>query len=363
MLLLLAGCVTQSPGYGESAADSEADADADTDTDADSDSDADADSDSDADSDTDSDSDTDPGSETEAYEDLLDERVGYGRNATGGQGGTVCTVTNTNDSGAGSLRDCVEGSGRVWVRFAVDGDITLNSNVIVPSYTTIDARGRYVRIYGAGLRIDGVNDVIVTNLIFKEGNGDGDNDAVKIINGADDVWLHHNSFSNYGDGLVDITLQSTDITVSWCKFSHHDKTMLISASVDHTDDTVIEVTLHHNWFTQTEQRHPRLRYGKVHAFNNYFDGWGKYGMGCSQKGQCLSEGNIFEPDDDTDAIVKVVGEDPDYGKVKSVDDWLIGGATVQENGTVWDPSDHYSYTVETADESLRSDIENSAGAQ
>ena len=101
------------------------------------------------------------------------------------------------------------------------------------------------------------------------------------------------SLSNYGDGLIDITRAATDVTISWCKFSNHRKVMLIGSDPDQTDDRNIRVTLHHNWFKRTNSGHPRLRFGKVHAFNNYYDRWGDYAIGCSQDGECVSEANIF----------------------------------------------------------------------
>ena len=51
----------------------------------------------------------------------------------GGQGGVVCTVTSTADSGSGSLRECVDGAdGPRWIRFAVDGEISLSSSIRLP---------------------------------------------------------------------------------------------------------------------------------------------------------------------------------------------------------------------------------------
>ena len=303
-------------------------------------------------------------SATAAYESFLSERLGFGAAASGGQGGSICSVTSLDDIGPGTLRECAENSQTpTWIRFEIDGDITLLSPINLRSNTTIDGRNHYIRLYGEGLILSNVSNIIITNIIFKEGTGGDSNDALKIIDSTHTVWVHHVSFSNYGDGLLDITRQATDITVSWCKFSNHRKVMLISASPETTEDAVIQVTIHHNWFKKTNSRHPRLRFGKVHAFNNYFDAWGHYGMGCSQLGQCYSEANVFEADDDTDAIIKRVGEDTSNGKVKSVNDLLLNGANIQENGTVFTPSDFYMYNAERASQTLADQISERAGWQ
>ena len=110
---------------------------------------------------------------------------------------------------------------------------------------------------------------------------------------SQNVWLDHLTLSNYPDGLVDITRESTGVTVSWCDLGDHDKVMLISASPDHDFDSVIRVTLHHNHFHDSVQRHPRLRWGRVHAFNNVYQRWGSYGVGASHRSQLLSENNVF----------------------------------------------------------------------
>jgi pectate lyase len=289
---------------------------------------------------------------------LLDGLMGYAEGSTGGLGGAVCTVENLNDSGPGSLRDCAEASGAKWIVFAIDGDIYLKSNIQIQSDKTIDGSGRYIRIYQNGINISSKSNIVIHNLIFKQGNGGEDNDAITIRNGSHHIWIDHCSFSDYGDGLVDIKEAATDITVSWSKFSNHDKVMLISASTNDTGDTDIRVTLHHNWFHETTQRHPRLRFGRAHIFNNYFDNWKSYGIGCSYKGQCRSENNIFEAGADKDAIIDQVGTDSAEAKVRSDGDWLGNGAKVIENdrSSVFDPNAAYSYTLQGAGTALRDDI-------
>jgi pectate lyase len=125
------------------------------------------------------------------------------------------------------------------------------------------------------------------------------------------------------------------------------------------------VTLHHNWFKETPQRHPRLRFGRAHVFNNYFYKWKSYGIGCSYKGQCRSENNIFAADKNKKAIIDQVGTDSKDSQVRSDGDWLLNGAYVTENdrSSVFNPASAYAYTLEKADASLRSDITNHAGWQ
>ena len=105
------------------------------------------------------------------------------------------------------------------------------------------------------------------------------------------VWIDHNTFRDretldslapfyFGvlfqqhDGLLDITNASDFVTVSWNQFMNHDKVMLIGSSDSGNtakyDRDRLRVTLHHNLFDGTGQRTPRVRFGQVHVYNNYY---------------------------------------------------------------------------------------------
>lgn len=80
-------------------------------------------------------------------------------------------------------------------------------------------------------------------------------------------------------------MTDSQISATRCYFSSHDKTMLIGADPTHTGDRCIRVTIHHCFFDGTRQRHPRLRFGKVHLYNNYTRNWGIYAICASVEAQ------------------------------------------------------------------------------
>jgi len=123
------------------------------------------------------------------------------------------------------------------------------------------------------------------------------------IAGAKRVWIDQNTFSDgdrpdsmfppvfpfphnemsqkvqHHDGAIDITHGADLITISNNHFKDHDKLMLIGHSDSNKSDAgKLRVTLRHNLFENVGQRMPRVRYGKIHSYNNYFvgDAYGKY---------------------------------------------------------------------------------------
>ncbi|KAJ3699438.1 hypothetical protein LUZ61_003143 [Rhynchospora tenuis] len=70
--------------------------------------------------------------------------------------------------------------------------------------------------------------------------------------------------------------------------------MLIVADCSHIGDRCIHVTIHHCFFDGTCQRHPRLRFGKIHLYNNYTRNWGICAVCASVEAQILSQCTIYE---------------------------------------------------------------------
>ncbi|KAH9735700.1 Pectate lyase [Citrus sinensis] len=224
---------------------------------------------------------------------LAGQAEGFGRLAIGGLHGPLYHVTTLADDGPGSLREGCRMKEPLWIVFEVSGTIHLRSHLSVSSYKTIDGRGQRVKLTGKGLRLKECEHVIICNLEFECGKGP-DADAIQIKPKSKHIWIDRCSLRDYDDGLIDITRESTDITVSRCHFSSHDKTMLIGADPSHVGDRCIRVTIHHCFFDGTRQRHPRVRYAKVHLYNNYTRNWGIYAVCASVDSQIYSQCNIYE---------------------------------------------------------------------
>ncbi|XP_044974078.1 pectate lyase 4-like [Hordeum vulgare subsp. vulgare] len=197
------------------------------------------------------------------------------------------------DDGPGSLRDGCRRQEPLWIVFDVSGTIRLASGLRVSSHKTVDGRGRRVTLSGKGLLLRECEHVILCNLEVEGGRGH-DADAVQIKPGSRHVWVDRCSLRDFADGLLDVTCGSTDVTVSRCRFSAHDKAVLIGASSGHVGDRRIRVTIHHCLFDGTRQRQPRVRFGRVHLYNNYTRGWGIYAVCASVESQIVSQCNIYE---------------------------------------------------------------------
>lgn len=224
---------------------------------------------------------------------LAGQAEGFGCQSIGGLHGEIYHVTTLNEDGEGSLRMACKLKKPLWIVFDTSGVIMLSSGIKVQSYKTIDGRGHRVKLMGKGLQLRECEHVIICNLEFEGGRGD-DVDGIQLKPNCKHVWIDRCSLSDYDDGLIDITRQCTDITVSRCYFSNHDKTMLIGADPSHVDDRCIRVTIHHCFFDGTRQRHPRVRFGKVHLYNNYTRNWGIYAVCASVEAQILSQCNVYE---------------------------------------------------------------------
>ncbi|MED5621863.1 pectinesterase family protein [Ideonella sp. BN130291] len=202
----------------------------------------------------------------------------------------------------------------------------------VPSRTTIVGVGAAARLLHGTLLLQEVSDVIVRNLAFEDafdhfpawdpndnGHGEWNSEYDNLtLRRAHHVWIDHCSFSDgerpdsqartalgqrmqHHDGLLDITQQSDFVTVSWSHFRNHDKTMLIGGSDGaQADATHLRVSLHHNLWENLKERMPRVRYGRVHVFNNLYlprssgDYAFAYAIGVGVESRIVAEHNAWE---------------------------------------------------------------------
>ncbi len=210
----------------------------------------------------------------------------------------------------------------------------------VGSNTTIVGVGKNALIRGAWFDIRGTSgvvgsrtNIIVRNLTFQDtfdcfpqwdptdgslGNWNSAYDSISLRD-SDHVWIDHNTFADqetadstlpiyFGrlfqvhDGEVDITNASDLVTVSYNRFLSHDKVMLIGSSDSATADRgKLRVTLHHNLFQDVGQRTPRVRFGKVHVYNNYYKPKNsesyQYSWGVGRESAIYAENNFFRTDE------------------------------------------------------------------
>lgn len=147
---------------------------------------------------------------------------GFGRYTTGGRGGYVYKVTNLDDSGEGSLRWALSQSGPRTIVFAVSGTIHLESDLSIPSNTTIagqSAPGDGICLADYPVSIDG-NNVIVRYMRFRLGNlnvTEDDADGWDGFGGMDhaDLMIDHCSVSWSIDECLSV-LGNENSTVQWC---------------------------------------------------------------------------------------------------------------------------------------------------
>ena len=239
----------------------------------------------------------------------------------------------------------------------------------VPANTTIvgvtrDAglRGAWVDIRPGSTSGNQPMNVIVRNLSFEDtydcfpqwsptdgaqGNWNALYDSISVRN-ATHVWIDHNRFRDVStadalqphyfgrlfqvhDGLVDITNESDYVTLSWNRFSDHDKAMLIGSSDGAVADRGrLRVTLHHNLFENLGQRVPRVRFGQVHVYNNHYkiddagaDLYG-YSWGVGVESQILAQNNHFRV---SDAVTPDLFIERFNGRAIQVEGTLLNGVS------------------------------------
>lgn len=258
----------------------------------------------------------------------------------------------------------------------------------VASNKTIIGVGNTANLRQIGFRVGGaigcldaynantayVSNVIIRNLTFRDvydAGANPDADAVTVECFSHHIWVDHNTFiysapnstlAGRIDGAVDVKRGGDWVTVSWNHFYQYNKTMLLG----HVDSNAIQdsgrlhVTYHHNYFENTYQRHPRVRFGKAHVYNNYFfnDRTGparqiSYIALAGPEAELYLEANNILVDS---GELYVVSEDSEQSaKVTFTNDNIVTlfSPTAEwilhvDNGLAFNPHDYYQYSINSA---------------
>ena len=216
---------------------------------------------------------------------------------------------------------------------------------------TILGNGNYAIIEGFGLNIFRSHNIIIRNIEFR----DSPDDCINITDSlSHHIWIDHCTFSdspdidpggNRHDGLLDIKHGASFITVSWKHFYNHQKTALLGHSDGNADEDIgrLKVTYHHNWWDNTGSRHPRIRFGEVHVFNNFYDnseGNMGYGIASTMEADVVVEANYFR---NVGHPIHVGYGDSEEGDAVEINNIYENCGEPETRGTAFNPSDYYEY--------------------
>lgn len=303
---------------------------------------------------------------------------------TGGAGGAVVRVTTFEQ-----LQTYITASEPYVIQ--VEGTIQPPTGYVkfnVTSNKTIVGVGNTAILRQIGFRVGGttgcldaynanntyVSNVIIRNLTFRDVYDAGSNpdaDGVTVECFSHHVWVDHNTFiysapnstlAGRIDGAVDVKRGGDWVTVSWNHFYHYNKTMLLG----HVDSNAVQdsgrlhVTYHHNYFENTYQRHPRVRFGKAHVYNNYFfnDRTGpsrqiSYIALAGPEAELYMEANniyvdsgeLYVVSEDSEQSAKVTFTNDNIVKLFNPSaEWILH----VDNGLAFSPRNFYQYTVNSA---------------
>lgn len=200
---------------------------------------------------------------------------GFGAAAVGGRGGKAIYVTNTNESGIGSLRACVEARGPRTCVFRTGGTITLKKESLEITEPFLTIAGETAPGGGIALRNGPrqprpsleilTHDVIVRHIRLRPGPHDVKACCAGAIGlytaDAHDIMLDHISASWGSDETID-SEEATNFTWQWGIVSEplldggpgksdRARNMLFTKSGN--------VTVHHSLFAMGRFRNPQIK--------------------------------------------------------------------------------------------------------
>ncbi|NMA75324.1 MAG: pectate lyase [Bacteroidales bacterium] len=296
---------------------------------------------------------------------------GFGKNATGGRGGIVVKVTNTNDDGEGSfrwaLKQCSENEATTVV-FTVSGKIELKSDIRckAKNFTIAGqtAPGGGICIIKNEVNLGGSENFIIRHVRFrvgdKDANGKDHNATCLRVENANNFIIDHCSFSWASEENTDF-IDNHFSTVQWCISSEG-----LYYSVNKKGSRGYggawggsSSTYHHNLFAHCNSRTPLMNGARgkdpgqdinvyMEYINNVNYNWGSQmatygGMDESQDLEyhgwsCNFVNNYYKPGPATIARVKdqkffrqSSARDPERAPLRDVSKWYFSGNVMEGN--------------------------------
>ncbi|MFI9832483.1 pectinesterase family protein [Streptomyces sp. NPDC051913] len=225
----------------------------------------------------------------------------------------------------------------------------VGKEIKVQSNKTIVGSGTSGHIVGGGFFLgSGVHNVIIRNLTIRDAyqgvwnDKEHDFDGIQM-DGAHHVWIDHNDLRHMADGLIDVRKDSTYVTVSWNKMSQDNKAF----GIGWTDNVVTDITIHHNWIRETEQRNPSTdNAAHAHLYNNFLEdvagtditsSYGNYSRGATKM---VLENSYFQ------GINNPVIKDSTATVVQKGNTFVGTSGRNESGGTAFDPKSYYAYTLD-----------------
>ncbi|QGZ38207.1 pectate lyase [Pseudoduganella flava] len=217
--------------------------------------------------------------------------------------------------------------------YTSSSDQSTRGAVRLKSNTTMIGTGANTGFVNGHIVVSGISQVILRNFKIvnpcdvgpvwdpddgSTGNWNSAFDGIGVT-GSDHVWVDHVTFTDAPktddqlpvenghvkqchDGALDITKASDYVTVSYNVFELHNKNTLVGGSDSATgDEGKLRITFNNNLYRDVASRAPRVRFGQVHVFNNYFTGSRShqtypvsYSIGVGKAAKILSNNNVFE---------------------------------------------------------------------
>ncbi|WP_437627045.1 pectate lyase family protein [Sorangium sp. So ce1151] len=286
---------------------------------------------------------------------------------TGGLGGMTVTATT-----AEQLVEYAESPDPLIIQISGDIDISgvdidvASNKTLVGTDPGATLRGR---LQVRGKSIDApIENVIIQNLKIDASSTVDDGIQIHF---AHHIWVDHVEIWDALDGNLDVVHGSDLVTVSWCKFHYtsnapdpaHRFSNLVGHSDNNSDEDTgrLRVSFHHNWWADgVTERMPRVRFGEVHVFNNYYSAAGNnYAVGGGLQARLRVENNTF--DGVKDPHIFYEGE-PTAQIVASGNAYIGMSDTTRKEagqGSAFTPP--YTVALDAADASLKDVVTRCAG--